>query len=344
MKSLVSGAAGFIGSSVVRAILEDGDEVRAMVYPGEVLKNIEDLDLEVIEGDMMDRASVDRAMYGCERVYQLAAVFAYWHPQGRDYIVRTNEEGTRNVLAAARDAGVSRVVYASSVACVSFRKGGLATEDDYPEPHEYRRMPYRESKIRSEKVAVEFFGKGLPVVIVNPTAPIGVRDIRPTPTGRTILDFLKGKMFAYVDAGLNFIDVEDVAGAFVTAMHRGRPGERYILGNVNTNLKDYFELIAEITGMDPPRWRMPKTPLRVMAEINEAVSNLTGKEPMAAVEAAIHTTEDEYVSCEKAVRELSLKQEDIRVAIRKAVMWYLDNSYVDEETTRAVRENLEAHE
>ncbi len=341
MKSLVAGAAGFIGSSVVRAVLADGDEVRAMVYPGEVLKNIDDLDLQVIEGDIMDRASLDRAMHGCDRVYQLAAIYAYWHPRGRDYIVRTNEEGTRNVLGAARDAGVSRVVYASSVACVAFRKGRLASEDDYPEPREYRRMPYRESKIKSEKVAVEFFKEGLPVVIVNPTAPIGVRDIRPTPTGRTILDFLKGKMFAYVDAGLNFIDVEDAAGAFVAAMHRGRPGERYILGNGNINLKNYCELTAEITGMDPPRWRMPKLPLRVIAEINEAVSNLTGKEPVAAVEAAIHTTEDEYVSCEKAVRELGLKQEDIRVAIRKAVMWYLDNSYVDEERARAVRENLE---
>jgi dihydroflavonol-4-reductase len=134
MKSLVTGAAGFIGSTVVRAILADGDEVRAMVYPGEVLKNIEDLDLEVVEGDIMDRASLDRAMHGCDRLYQLAAIYAYWHPRGRDYIVRTNEEGTRNVLAAARDAGVSRVDYASSVACVAFREGRLANEDDYPEP------------------------------------------------------------------------------------------------------------------------------------------------------------------------------------------------------------------
>jgi dihydroflavonol-4-reductase len=305
MKSLITGAAGFIGSSVTRAVLADGDEVRAMVYPGESQKNIEGLDLEVIEGDIMDRASLDRAMHGCDRLYQLAAIYCHWHPKGRGHIVRVNVEGTRNVLSAARDANIERIVYTSSVACVAFRKGRLTDENE------------------------------------NPTAPIGVRDIRPTPTGRTILDFLNGKMIAYVDAGLNFIDVEDVADAFVSAMHQGRPGERYILGNANLNLKEYFELVAEVTGMDPPRFKMPKLPLRVIAEINEAVANITKKEPVAAVEAAIHTTEDEYVNCQKAMDELGLKQNDIRVAIRKAVLWYLDNGYVDEDRARAVREKME---
>jgi dihydroflavonol-4-reductase len=322
-------------------VLADGDEVRAMVYPGESQKNIEGLDLEVIEGDIMDRDSLDRAVHGCDRVYQLAAIYAHWHPKGRAHIVRVNVEGTRNLLSAARDAGVERVVYTSSVACVAFRKGRLTDENDYPEEHEYRRMPYRESKIKSEQVAVEFAKQGLPVVMVNPTAPIGVRDIRPTPTGRTILDFLNGKMVAYVDAGLNFIDVEDVAEAFVAAMHKGRIGERYILGNANLNLKEYFELVAEVTGMDPPRFKMPKLPLRVIAEINEAIANITKKEPVAAVEAAIHTTEDEYVCCDKAVNELGLKQNDIRIPIKKAVQWYLDNGYVDDSRADAVIKNME---
>ena len=337
MKALVTGAAGFIGSSVVRAVLADGDEVRAMVFPGEDQSNIDGLDLEVVEGDIMDRASLDRAVHGCDRVYQLAAIYAHWHPQGGDHIIRVNQEGARNVLSAAMDAGVDRVVYTSSVACVAFRKGRLTCEDDYPEEREYRRMPYRESKIKSERVAMEFFDQGLPVVMVNPTAPIGVRDIRPTPTGRTILDFLKGKMIAYVDAGLNFIDVEDAAQAFVSAMHRGRPGERYILGNANLNLKDYFGLVAEVTGMDPPRFKMPKSLLRVVAEVNESIANLTKQEPIAPVEAAIHTTEDEYVTCQKAVDELGLLQNDIRIPIKKAVLWYLDNGYMDEQRAEAVR-------
>lgn len=341
MKALVTGAAGFIGSSVTRAVLADGDEVRAMVLPGENRKNIEGLDVEVVEGDIMDRDSLDRALHGCGRLYQLAAIYAHWHPKGRDYIIRVNEEGSRNVLGAARDAGVEKVVYTSSVACVAMRQGRLTCEDDYPQEHEYKNMPYRQSKIRGERVAVEFAREGLPVVMVNPTAPIGVRDIRPTPTGRTILDFLLGKMVAYVDAGLNFIDVEDVADAFVSAMHRGRVGERYILGNANLNLKEYFDLVGECTGMKSPTAKMPKPLLGVISSVNEAIANVIKKEPMAAIEAYHHTLHDEYVSSEKAVKELGLKQEDIRIPIRKGVLWYLDNGYVDEDRAGAVREHME---
>jgi dihydroflavonol-4-reductase len=197
-------------------------------------------------------------------------------------------------------------------------------------------MPYRESKLISEKIAFEF-AKKLPIVIVNPSSPIGVRDYVPTPTGRTILDFLNGKMFAYVDVGINLIDVEDLAKGFVLAEKKGKVGERYILGNRNIFLKEFFDLIAEETGLPAPRHKVPKPIVRVMGEVFEAVANLTKKEPLASVEQALHLRYNEFADCSKAVKELGLPQNDIRIAIRKAVKYYLDTGRVVPERANLIK-------
>jgi dihydroflavonol-4-reductase len=323
MKTLVTGAAGFIGSSVVREVLAHGQEVRAMVLPGEDQRNIKGLDLEVVEGDLLDPDSLDRAMKGCNKLYQLAAIYRHWHPRGGEFIRRVNIEGTRNILELALKHDLEHVVYTSSISSVGFHPDRPSTEADFPGEEDCHRQPYRDSKFKSEKIAFDY-AKKMPIVIVNPASPIGVRDWAPTPTGRTILDFLNGKMFAYVDVGINLIDVEDMAKGFVLAGKKGRPGERYILGNVNIFLKEFFDKLSEITGLKPPSIKFPKPLLRVFAELNQFISDIIKVPPVAAVEQALHTRYNEFADCSKAVNELGLEQNDIRIAIYKAVKYYLD--------------------
>ncbi len=327
MKTLVTGAGGLIGSAVARALLNDGREVKAMFLPGEDLRNLKGLDLELVEGNLLDPPSLLGALKGCDKLYQLAAIYRHWHPQGSDFIRKTNIEGTRNILDAACKFNLDRIVYTSSISSVGFHKNRPSTEADYPDLKDCARQPYRESKFLSEKLACEYLKK-LPIVIVNPASPIGERDFVPTPTGRMILDFLNGKMVAYVEVGINLIDVDDLAKGFVLADQKGRIGERYILGNFNCYLKDFFQILAELTGLKPPRFRMPKIIVRIIAEINEPISNITKREPLAAIEQALHTGYNEFADCSKAIKELGLPQNDIRIAIRKAVKYYLETKAV----------------
>jgi dihydroflavonol-4-reductase len=327
MKTLVTGAGGLIGSAVVRALIGDGQEIKAMVLPGEDIRNIKGLDLEIVEGNLLDKPSLDRALQGCSRLYQLAAIYRHWHPQGAAFIRRVNIEGTRNILDAALKCNLEKVIYTSSVSSVGFFPDRHSNEKDFPDPKDCARQPYRESKHLSEMLAFKYMDS-LPIVIVNPCSPIGLRDWVPTPTGRTILDFLNGKMFAYVDVGMNLIDVDDLATGFVNAEKKGRTGERYILGNRNIFLKEIFGELAALTGLKAPTIKIPKAVVRIVAEVNEAIANITKKEPLAAVEQALHTHYNEFVDCSKAVNELGLPQNDIRIAMVKAIRYYIETGAV----------------
>lgn len=335
MKTLVTGAAGFIGSSVVRELLAENREVRALSHSGDV-RNLEGLEVELVKGDVLDPDSLRRALRGCDRLYHNAAVYAHWHPRGADFIRRVNIQGTKNVLECAADQNLERIVYTSSVSAIGFYPDRKSTEADFPKEEDLKRQPYRESKFRAEQIAREWAGR-LPIVIVCPASPIGPRDYQPTPTGRIILDFLNGKMFAYVDVGLNLMDVEDMARGFLLAEKKGRIGERYILGNHNIFLKEFLLLLAEMTGLPAPRFRVPRGVVRVAAEVNEVIASLTQKPPVAAVEQALHLRYNEFLDCSKAVRELGLPQNDIRIAARKAITYYLETGAVRPERRPKIR-------
>jgi len=336
MKTLVTGAAGLIGSSVVRAAMADGQAVKALVLPGEDIRNLKGLELELVEGNLLDPPSLQNALKGCSKLYQLAAIYRHWHPKGGDFIRKTNIEGTRNILDAACKYDLQKVVYTSSISSAGFYKDRPSTEADYPELKDCARQPYRESKFLSEKLACSYAQK-LPITIVNPASPIGKRDWVPTPTGRTILDFLNGKMFAYVDVGMNLIDVEDLATGFVLADKKGRLGERYILGNKNMFLKEMFDELAKLTGLNAPTIKIPRQVVRIVAEVNEAISNITKREPIAAIEQALHLGYNEFVDCAKAVTELGLPQNDIRIAMLKAVKYYLETGAVEPQRARLIQ-------
>jgi dihydroflavonol-4-reductase len=338
MATLITGATGVIGSSVVRELIRDGQEVRALVRKTSDLRNLRGLDLKLCEGDVLDRASVEQAMQGCDRVHHLAGVYAHWHPRGAEFIHRVNIQGTRHVLETAERLKVPRVIHCSSISAVGFYPDRPSTEEDFPvEDEEMRRSPYRLSKVLSERLAFEFARKGLNLSIVNPGSPIGVRDWMPTPTGRTILDFLNGRMPAYAEVGINLIDVEDLAQGFVLAEKKGRPGERYILGNYNTTLANFFGLIAEETGLPAPRIKLPAGLIRIMAAISEPIANWTQRPPLVAIEQALHLNYNEFVDCTKAREELGLPQNDIRIAIRKAVGYYLEEGLVRPERARRIK-------
>jgi dihydroflavonol-4-reductase len=328
MKTLVTGAGGLIGSAVVRALIGDGHEVKAMILPGEDIRNIKGLELEIVEGDILNRPSLDKALKGCNRLYQLAAIYRHWHPKGGAFIRQVNIDGTRNILDAATGCDLEKVIYTSSVSSLGFFPYRESNEKDFPNPKDCKRQPYRESKYLSEMLAWKYKDK-LPIVVVNPCSPIGLRDWVPTPTGRTILDFLNGKMFAYVDAGMNLIDVDDLAIGFVGADKKGRIGERYVLGNRNIFLKEMFTELASLTGLKAPTVKMPKAVVRVVAEVSEFIADkITRKEPLAAVEQALHLRYEEFVDCSKAVKELGLPQNDIRIAMLKAIKYYIKTGAV----------------
>jgi len=327
MKTLVTGAGGIIGSAVVRALIDDGQEVKAMVRPDGDIRNLTGLDIEIVKGDLLDRPSLEKALDGCNKLYQLAAIYRHWHPKGGDYIRHVNIEGTRNILDAALNRDLEKVIYTSSVSSVGFFPHRISNENDFPDPKDCRRQPYRESKYLSEMLAWKYMDR-IPMVILNPCSPIGLRDWVPTPTGRTILDFLNGKMFAYVDVGMNLIDVDDLAIGFVNAEKRGRTGQRYILGNNHIHLKEIFNALSLLTGLKEPAVKIPRAVVRVVAEVNERIADMTKKPPLAAVEQALHLRYDEFVDCTKAVNELGLPQNDIRIAMLKAVRYYIETGAV----------------
>jgi dihydroflavonol-4-reductase len=297
--------------------------VRALARPA---SQVRELDVEVVIGDLRDRESLDRALAGCGAVFHVAADYRLWAKDPSE-LFRSNVEGTRNLLAAAREAGVEKVIYTSTVGCIGIPEDRPGSED--VEVHlEDMTGAYKRSKFQAEQVALEFAGSGFPVVIVNPTAPIGDHDFKPTPTGQIVLDFLKGAMPAFVDTGLNLVDVEDASEGHLLALERGRIGERYILGCENLTLEQILTRLAAISGGKAPRWRIPYAVAYMAGLGSTGWANLTGHEPRAPLDAVKMARKKMFVSLDKAKRELGFNPGPVDGALKRAVDWFRANGYV----------------
>ena len=320
--ALVTGASGFLGWHVVQVLRQRGIPVRALVRKPEAVK---DLDAELVRGDLRDASSVARAMAGCGLVFHVAADYRLWVRDPSE-MFRSNVDGTRNVMDAARQAGVERVVYTSTVGCIGLVKGGLGDETTAVAFADMA-GPYKQSKFQAEQVALEYARGGLPVVIVNPTTPVGEHDVKPTPTGKTIVDFLRGAMPAYIDTGLNVVDARETAEGHWLACERGRVGERYILGSENLTLRQIFESLSAITGQPAPKMQIPWTVAWLAGVCSTGWANLTGHEPRVPIAAVRMAKKKMWVTHAKAVRELGFRPSPAGVALRRAAEWFQSNGY-----------------
>lgn len=327
MTTLVTGATGFVGAAVVRALLARGEAVRVLTRAGADRRNLAGLDIEVAEGDLLQSDSLTRAVHGCKALYHVAADYRLWTPDPR-VLYRTNVDGSRDLIRAAADAGVSRMVYTSSVATLGILPGGVAADEDTPSTEAGMIGHYKRSKFLAEQAVQALADQGAPVVIVNPSAPIGPRDVKPTPTGRTILDAAAGRMPAYVDTGLNVVHVDDVAQGHLLAFHKGTPGRRYILGGTDMTLKDILFLVADIVGGKPPRVRLPQGLLMPFAHVAEAVARITRKEPRLTVDGLRMSKKLMYFSSARAARELGYRARPARLAIEDAITWFRQQGYL----------------
>lgn len=327
MKALVTGGTGFIGSAVSRRLLLEGIAVRGLVRRNSDRRNIDGLDIEVAEGDLMDSASLARACAGCDALFHVAADYRLWTPRPSE-IYHTNVEGTRAILKAAVEAGVKRVVYTSSVATLDPPGAGIPGDEGTPATLADMIGHYKRSKFMAEKVVGEFALKGLAVVTVNPSAPVGPRDVKPTPTGRMMLEAAAGRMPAYVDTGLNIVHVDDVAEGHWLAFKRGRVGESYVLGGTNMTLREILTDIAQLVGREPPKVRLPHNLALPIAYISEASARLTGRPPAATVEGVKLSKKMMFFSSDKARSELGYAARPPLHALEDAVRWFHDNGYL----------------
>jgi dihydroflavonol-4-reductase len=329
--ALVTGATGFVGSHVAQLLALRGQQIRVLVRSVSRRDNLAGLPAErteIVTGDLTDPASLREAMRGCSRLYHVAADYRLWSKDSGE-LYRANVDGTRSLLQAARDAGVERVVYTSTVGALGIPKDGSAGVEDSPVRESDMIGHYKRSKFLAEAEAARFAADGLDLVIVNPSTPVGEQDIKPTPTGQIIVDFLNRKLPAYVDTGLNLIDVHDVAAGIVLAGEHGRTGERYILGNLNVSLQCMLEMLAEITGLPAPRVRLPYAAAWLAVGVEnlfaEHILRRAPAHPFEGVKMARHTM---YFDAAKAVRELGLPQSPVPDALRRAVDWFRSNGYV----------------
>ncbi|MGQ9633737.1 MAG: hopanoid-associated sugar epimerase [Bryobacteraceae bacterium] len=319
---LVTGASGFVGWHVARLLAERGARVRALVRPGSRLRELE---AESAIGDLRDSTSLGSAVAGCGAVFHVAADYRLWTPDPQ-VLYQSNVDGTRNLLEAARRAGVERVVYTSTVGCIGFVPGGLGDETT-PVKLEDMTGAYKRSKFLAEQVALRYAAEGLPVVVVNPTAPVGDHDFKPTPTGKIILDFLRGRMPAFVDTGLNLVDVRDVALGHWLAFERGRPGERYILGAENLTLQEILQRLARISGLKAPVVRIPYWVAFAAGLASTGWSRLTRKPPSVPLDAVRMSKTKMWVTHRKAERELGYSPGPVDQALINAVAWFRSNGY-----------------
>lgn len=324
---LVTGAAGFVGSHVVFKLLERGEPVRVMVRRQSSLRNLEGLSLDIVYGDLTDPDSVRAAVSGCRRVFHVAADYRLWSRDPSE-LYRNNVQGTRHVLEAARAARVERVVYTSTVGTLAVSGQGNPTTEEGPVRLTDMIGHYKRSKFLAEAETVAALKQGLSVVIVNPSTPVGSHDVKPTPTGQMILDFLNGRMPAYVDTGLNLVDVEDVAEGHLLAMEKGRVGQRYILGHRNLTLREILQILARISGRPAPRVRLPISLALGAATVSTALSFMTGRPPRVPLEAVRMSRKKMFFDSSKAIRELGLPQRSVEEALEKAVRWFRDNGYI----------------
>jgi dihydroflavonol-4-reductase len=320
--TLVTGASGFLGWHVARLLVERGHRVKALLRPS---SQIRELDVESVVGDLRDPASIERAVAGCGLVFHVAADYRLWAADESE-LYRSNVDGTRNVLQAARHAGVERVVYTSTVGCIGVPQGGEGNED-CPVSLDQMKGAYKRSKFLAERVALESAASGLPVIIVNPTAPVGDHDSKPTPTGRIVLDFLKGDMPAFIDTGLNVVDARDVALGQLLACERGRSGERYILGSENLTLAQILGVLAAISGRPAPTVQLPYAVAYAAGVVTTAWARVTGKPPRAPLDAVRMARKKMFVSHAKAARELGFAPGPAEGALRRAVEWFRANGY-----------------
>ena len=326
MKALVTGATGFVGGAVARALLRAGTDVRVLARPTADLQNLEGLRVERIAGDLRDPASLRTALSGCQHLYHVAAHYALW-AKDPSIFYDVNVEGTKNLLEAARDVGTERIVYCSTIGAIGLPpEGGPGTEET---PVSLGQMAghYKRSKYLAEQEVLRLAREGLPVVIVNPSAPVGEGDVKPTPTGQVIVDFMKGRMPAYIETGMNIVDVDDVAQGHLLAMQKGRIGERYILGCKNLLLREVFEILSTLTGIKAPALKLPRLAVLPLAYANYWFANLTGQPPRIPLEGVKMAKYKMHYDCSKAIRELGLPQTPPEVALDKAVRWFRSHGY-----------------
>ncbi|HYA22817.1 MAG TPA: hopanoid-associated sugar epimerase [Terriglobales bacterium] len=328
MKAFVTGATGFVGSHVARALAEQSADLRLLVRAHSDLRNIEGLNAERVIGDLRQPASLEKAIAGCEVVFHVAADYRLW-VRDPEQMYKANVEGTGAILSAAKKNGVRRVVYTSSVATMGFTANGHPADENSPVSLENMIGPYKRSKFMAEQVALEAGRSGMDVVVVNPTTPMGERDIKPTPTGRIVVDFLKRKFPAYVDTGLNLVDVRECARGHVAALEKGRSGERYILGGENLTLKQILDKLAAITGLPSPKVKVPYLMALATGVVDELVTGrILGREPRATIDAVRMGRKKMFVTSAKAERELGWKPAPVDDALRRAVDWFRENGYV----------------
>jgi dihydroflavonol-4-reductase len=326
-KTLVTGGSGFVGRAVVVELLARGRAVKVLArnprHPA-----LQGLDVEAAPGDLKDPESVRKALNGCDRVFHVAADYRLWVPDP-EVMYAVNVAGTRSLLAAAAKAGVERVVYTSTVGALGNPGDGTPGAEDTPVTMSDMVGHYKRSKFLAEQVALDFARQGLPVVIVNPSTPVGPWDSRPTPTGEMIVEFLKGKMPAYLETGLNLIHVQDTARGHLLAEERGQVGEKYILGGENLKLSAIFEMLAEISGLRAPRLRLPYWPVLALAYADEFWANhVSGRPPRIPVTAVRMARKFMFFNNAKAVRELGLTLTPVRRALEDAAAWFQENGYI----------------
>ncbi len=327
MLAFVTGATGFLGSHVARVLAEQGAQLRLLVRRTSDLRNIADLNAERVEGDLRDPASIETALAGCDALLHVAADYRLW-VRDPEQMYRSNVEGTRALLEAARKQGVRRVVFTSSVATMGFSSNGTLADESSPVSLADMIGHYKRSKFMAEQVAFEAARSGVDVVVVNPTTPIGERDLKPTPTGRIVVDFLKRKFPAYVDTGLNLVDATECARGHVQALEKGRTGERYILGGENLTLKQILDRLGTITGLPSPRVKLPYVFALATGVVDETVTGrILGREPRATIDAVRMGRKKMFVTSAKAERELGWRSVPVDGALRRSVEWFRANGY-----------------
>lgn len=327
MKALVTGATGFIGSSIVRELLKDGKEVKVLVRQSSNTKNIDGLEFERAYGDVRDKEAVKAALKGCDTFYQAAALYEFWGHSEKEYH-DVNVEGTKASLQAALEQGVPKVVHTSSEAALGCHGRDCLAKEDAEFNAWKTGAHYNVSKYLAEVEALKFVQKGLPVVVVNPGVVIGVRDIRPTPSGRMILDVLNKKVAGYMDGGGNYVDVEDVARGHILAAAKGKVGERYILGNANLSVLEFYTLVGDVAGIQPPKLKFPYPAVIATSYLYLLIASVTKKPPPVTPAFARLGHMYAYFDSSKAVRELGMPQTPIRTTVEKAVNWFRENGYV----------------
>jgi dihydroflavonol-4-reductase len=328
LKIFLTGATGFLGSHVARVLSDEGASLRLLVRTTSNLRNLEGLKAETATGDLRDPASLEKAMSGCDTVFHVAADYRLW-VRDPDEMYRSNVDGTRAILEAARKNGIRRVVHTSSVATMGFTSNGYPADEDFPVSLADMIGHYKRSKFMAEQVALEAGRSGMHVVVVNPTTPVGEQDVKPTPTGSIILDFLKRKFPAYVETGLNLVDVTECARGHIAALEKGKSGERYILGGENLTLKQILDQLATITGLPSPKVKLPYIFAFAAGAVDETLTGrLLHREPRVTIDTVRMGKKKMFASSSKAQRELGWKIVPVQNALRRAVAWFRTNGYV----------------